>query len=517
MHLAVIGLPRDRFEDIFGLIREGDEEILPCVMSALRSSQAVLVSIVLDASLGDLARTEAVKRLNSQSWARTDVLQAVRSKVKSVGLWAGILPVILQGSGWKLTDLGFGGSLGAEFSDATLLQLLSEVKVKQWELFHVVPLMTHSNPEIRAGAARLLGEVGVWSKANKDALVKGLQDQELSVVLACSRSLLETGHWDSGWHLLASPRAADRNYAYGFLKFKDTWPEEMKEAFIEGRLWNPEVVKLLEQISVSERAKLVGEAFPNLLRHDDILVFHTFTRLGLAGAELMPEILGHPRAEVRARALRVLDDLLLRGLDFHATWLARQGAILPLDHPHMETRTSLHEVLASAAARLQAWREPGILPLLDALARSPSLSSAGRAIEMLGKRWAILGDEAALEPIFDALVHPERVVRLLAVTNFLSPHISLVQRQVLAVRVSQLLPDPDSLVQLTRWSLQLRSLGLGPYHLRAALKLLNELDGSQDSLLVPKSPEESEALREFLDDEALGATVRRLLRKALPA
>lgn len=322
-----------------------------------------------------------------------------------------------------------------------------------------------------------------------------LESSDRLVRVAGARALVHLGHEDVLWVLLESPADA------GWVRTRlTTVPEELLDAVARGRCLSAPAFDLLRsQLAPPDFAELLACSLVNAGPGEVTLVRAALINLGLAGLEVLPELLGHPAAEARSEAMLVLGKLLYTNLDTYVEWLAERGLVLPLDHPDLATQVSLHVLLASFIEYAKAWRSERFLPLLEVLLRSPSPRAARLALGCLTHL-----DAGAL--ILEAArSHPADEVRLAAMR-----HLRWSASPELALAVAAWPPDPDSRVELQRLALEYRVSGLESKRLR---RVLQSLAGPEDdSMFLPARPDQFVEVAALLADPEVGNTALRLLR-----
>lgn len=322
--------------------------------------------------------------------------------------------------------------------------------------------------------------------------------------VAGARALVHLGCHDVLWVLLES--LADRDWVFPRLQATETIPEGLLEALAQGRCIDAGILDLIKSRQTPEQcAEVLTGALINSSPEDAPLVRTALASLGLAGLDVVPELLGHLAPESRRQALLLLEQLLFTNLDTYVEWVAERGLVLPLDHPDLATQVQLHVILAGFINYAKAWRSRRFLPLLAVLSRSPSRRAARLALGSLAHQ----AEPQALELIQEAArTHPAHEVRLAAMRH-LRWSVPLEGRRALALKVATWPPDPTPGVELQRLALLYRALGLEEAPLRWALQRLDGPD--DDSLFLPSSSGQFVQLVGLLNEEEVGATALRLL------
>jgi len=335
-----------------------------------------------------------------------------------------------------------------------------------------------------------------------------LESADSQLRLAGARGLLHLGSLEGIWALLESP--TERDFAYARLQAAETVPAGLLEALAEGRGVNALAVQLVQaKLGSQECAAVLARALSHTSPAEGWIVRDALVGLGLAGLDVLPELLGHPAADVRGQALQVLERLLFNNLDNYVEWLAERGLVLPLDHPDPVTRVGLHTILARCIEYSKAWTSLRFLPLLAELSRSPSRRAARLALTSLANRLSRRPEEEVLTLLKEAArTHPAHQVRLVAMRHLRSSPPGEGKRG-LALEVASWPRDLNPRVELQRLGLEYRFMSIGRDRLRWALTRLEGPD--EDSLLLPSNPGQFVQLASLLDDPTVGRRALRLL------
>ena len=471
--LAELGLPEERCQEVGRLLESGSEQLVLYLVEALAASSEEQVrphQVILLKFLGlehrPALRRSAARALAKLATVEPQVLDAVRCWLREGD------PELVHLAAEILSQAGAGlGSLGPDWASLAEASLLAVLESWRYSLrvAELLALLQHPAPAVRARAADMLGQQRLGSPEVLAALTAQVREPDKQLRLACARALYAMGEHEFTWMLLDSPRRSDQIEANLVLLREATLPEAFLEAFEQGEICNAKVLHLLkESLPPARRAELLAHAFPHHRGEDRKEVGLALLRLGVAGLDRLPELLGQPHLEVRGQVLDLLSQFLEHPQQSYSDWLARRGMVLPLEHPDPDMQQRLHVALASYIVRSRAWADERLEALLGYLSRSPHVLAAARAVDCLGRALAERGALQLRELLLEALEdHPDSAVRweALRALRFGAADAELGRR------LSRLRPEPHIELRLERLALESGLIGLEGARLAQALVL----------------------------------------------
>lgn len=355
----------------------------------------------------------------------------------------------------------------------TLSLLLQALSPGQVETRLLLGLLKRGEVATRVCAAHALGDHTRATRATLKALLRGRYDPLSAVALACSRALGRLGYPERAWLLLVSPDPQERAQAYGFFLKLPKLPQELLDAFVSGVLVEPTAIRLLQnRLSVESLLDLFEQTWMNVVAWQADLLAEELARLNRAGLLRLPELLGHPQPLVQRSAVRALATILEGPAEIAYEWLAQQALTLPNPGPD-----GLQCALMDFVQRSQAWRDPRFTLLLGELSRSGAEGVAGRALELLGRAYAVRPEDCLAELVLAGLNHAGPGPRLRALATAVTQ---------LPVEFWTVTAEGSFERRLLAQAGRFAAQGLPPDELREGLEWAAGAPGNWDALFAPR-------------------------------
>ena len=252
-------------------------------------------------------------------------------------------------------------------------------------------------------------------------------------------------------------------------------PDGLRAALLEGLYIGPATLSLaVDLLPADTVSTLLWSMFIKSPRLNRTHFFEPFLKLAQAGFSLLLELIAHQEPEVAEDAVT----LLLRWIDRAGKDELHDVSILRIP-PSASARRNLAIGLAEALLAPHQPLESRWLDWALALARQLEFRAANLALQALG-RYHLRGQpdepERALQGIMKACNHPQRSVRLEAVSQLRSLQLNDQQRWMVATHLRVLGADPEPLVQIRRLLWLQEADELTSYEIHLAQNMLEDCE-----------------------------------------